>query len=148
MNIRLLNILASSDKKQILELLQSVFYDEQKLKEIEINLQDQKLHRIGIFNKKILIGYCQLREINNEIWKIERVCIHKKYRQNGYGHQLIKSAQYIALHNNADILMMYAQYQTQSFYEEMNFKKVSPLFDYMGKPHIMMLKHLKGRNNV
>jgi predicted GNAT family N-acyltransferase len=71
--------------------------------------------------------------------KLERIAIRKKYRNNGYGHKLIKFMITFCLRKGYRKLYMHAQVGLKRFYEKYSFKQIGKSFNFSNYDYIEML---------
>lgn len=120
-----------------------VFVEEQQVPlDIELDEYDETaIHFVGYLNDEPVCA-SRLRIINN-CGKLERICVLKRYRGNGYGVQVIKAMEEKLLQKNVSISKLNAQVQAVDFYKKLGYDVISKPFTEANILHVTMEKQLK-----
>lgn len=135
--------------KRCLQIRKTVFIKEQKVPvDLEIDEYDNVtdpnvIHMIMYIGDKY-IGTCRLLKKDN-VAKVGRVAILKKYRKKGYGKLLIEQAEIEAQKVwEFDTFYLEAQLHAQAFYENLGYQTYdNEIFMDAGIEHIKMKKENK-----
>jgi ElaA protein len=125
----------------ILQLRSEIFVVEQNCVYQDIDGKDEKaLHVIGLFEGKI-VAYARL--FNTGLYfdspSIGRVVVKSNFRDQKWGHQLMKNAiQAIELQFASKQITISAQLYLKKFYESHGFIQVGEGYLEDGIPHIRM----------
>jgi len=137
--------LSTQQLHDVLKLRMDVFVVEQNCAFAEIDgydTLDDVQHLLGYQNGHI-IAYARLLPagVKYNIPSIGRVVTHAKYRKDGLGHQLMKTANLRArnLWPDRDIFLQ-AQQHLEQFYMSHGFKTCSEVYMEDDIPHVDMIK--------
>lgn len=130
----------------ITELIHEVFIQEQGFQEEHFVALVKDCIPLGVWNQHMLAGYCQIRKINDQEWKIERVCIRKEFRSQGIGRRLLQYGEAQILQHKGVIALLNAQYKAIPFYQRMQYQIYKHDIMIFEKQHALMKKNLKGDN--
>lgn len=141
--IKRFNELSISELYELLQLRSEVFVVEQNCVYQDIDGKDEKaLHLLGEVDHKI-VAYSRLFNANDyfENASIGRVTIAEKFRDQKWGHDLIKEAiSGIESILGKQPITISAQLYLKKFYEINGFQQVSEMYLEDGIPHIEMLR--------
>lgn len=121
-----------------------VFVKEQEVPlDIEIDeLEDEAIHFVIYNDNNEPQAAARLRIIEDQKAKLERICVLKKARSFGLGHQLLEALETEAMAKGAKVAVMHAQVQAMPFYEKKGYQAVSEPFEEAGITHVKMTKSL------
>ena len=88
------------------------------------------------------VGTARIREINADTAKIERLAVLPKFRQQGIGTQLMKSALSTISQGNKSLAVVHAQEYIAKLYQQLGFVIVGERFTEAGIVHVKMIKQL------
>lgn len=92
-------------------------------------------------DQDIPIGAGRFREIDQTTGKIERVCVIKKYRNQGIGELIMKTIeQYASEKTNVAELLLGAQLRAFSFYKRLKYEPYGDMYFEVGIEHKRMKK--------
>ncbi|MGB3613076.1 MAG: GNAT family N-acetyltransferase [Elainellaceae cyanobacterium] len=116
-----------------------VFQQEQGVSaELEFDgLDDDAIHLLA-YHQEQAVGTCRLRNLGEEITKVERVAVLVSHRGQGIGRQLMVSAIDYLTHQGVQTIKISAQTQVEAFYERLGFETVGEVFQEAGIPHVTM----------
>lgn len=121
---------------------QHVFVKEQNVPlHIELDEYDKSAtHFVGYINNEPI---CASRfRLINDYGKLERICLLKQYRGNGYGKKIVQAMENELLANNVFISRLNAQIQTKGFYKTFGYVVISDKFYEANIAHVTMEKRL------
>ena len=98
-----------------------VFLHEQNIpEELEWDEYDKSAFHFGLFYKSCLVAYA--RSIENNVYWIGRMTVHKEYRNIGIGSHLLQLViAFLRDRNSQKDIFVSAQVQAIHFYEKNNF---------------------------
>jgi len=98
-----------------------VFLHEQNIpEELEWDEYDKSAFHFGLFYKSCLVAYA--RSIENNVYWIGRMAVHKEYRNIGIGSHLLQLViAFLRDRNSQKDIFVSAQVQAIHFYEKNNF---------------------------
>ncbi|HLR09655.1 MAG TPA: GNAT family N-acetyltransferase [Bacillota bacterium] len=131
------------EKERALRIRRTVFVDEQNVpldEELDEH-EDEAIHFLGELNGKA-IAASRLRWVDG-YGKLERICVLKNERGNGYGKQLIQAMEREIVKNGGQKAKLNAQKHAEKFYKQLGYQTVSDEFMDAGIPHVTMVKHLE-----
>ena len=116
-----------------------VFVKEQRVPaEIELDRDDQRaIHLLATLSGKA-VGTARV-VVRRGSAKIGRMAVLKRYRKKGIGRKLLQRAVRTAMKFGAGRVYLHAQVPVISFYEDLHFLAVGPVFDEAGIPHRKMI---------
>lgn len=133
--------LSTQELYEILKLRSEVFIVEQNCVYQDIDSKDQKaLHVLG-YHEDELVAYCRLFDAGYyfDNASIGRVIVSPKYRENKWGHDLMREAiAGVTEHFSKSQITISAQLYLQKFYESHGFVKTSEMYLEDDIPHIEM----------
>src|SRR5699024_9370756 len=103
--------------------------------------EDEAIHFLGELNGKA-IAASRLRWVDG-YGKLERICVLKNERGNGYGKQLIQAMEREIVKNGGQKAKLNAQKHAEKFYKQLGYQTVSDQFMDAGIPHVKMVKQLE-----
>ena len=131
------------EKEQAFDVRRKVFVEEQGIPlHIEMDEHDDTaVHFIG-YELEQPIAAARIREIENGIGKIERVCVLPEYRGQHLGVLMVQEIEQYALKAGLFILKLNAQSYAVPFYEKLDYAVTTPEFMDAGVPHRGMEKKI------
>lgn len=120
-----------------------VFQEEQGVSaELEFDgLDPNATHLLAYLNGQA-VGTARIREIDQDIVKIERLAVLPDYRKQGVGKQLMRSALSTIAQRGKSLVIVHAQAYISQLYQKLGFAIVGEQFNEAGIPHIKMTKQL------
>lgn len=139
MNTKLITADYQRHQAQIIAVREAVFIIEQGVPvELEVDEQDPLSHHVLLFYQQQAIATGRLTPTGH----IGRLSVLKPFRQQGYGSQLIKKLEQLALQLNLSQVKLGAQIQAIAFYEKLGYRAYGDIFMDAGIAHRMMKKAL------
>lgn len=130
-------------KQDAFAVRQRIFVDEQQVPQhLEYDEFDNYATHFVIYDKQQAIGAARLRELENSVAKIERVCIDKNYRGQHLGVTIMQAMEAYAKAHGLHHLKLNAQSYAIPFYEKLGYEVNSPEFLDAGIPHRAMQKEI------
>lgn len=132
--------LSPLDLYQILRLRQNVFIIEQECIYNDIDNLDPLSEHLLLKNESDVIGCLRIvpEQIKFDHPSIGRVAVHKEYRRNGLGKELVQRSMDILSKRDTEIVIIEAQRYLKEFYESLGFRQISESYTVDGIPHIKM----------
>jgi len=109
-------------------------------REIELDGKDEEALHFLLKHFSMPIATARARQIEDGVWKIERVAVLKEYRAYGYGKRIMEDIERVLKEKGAKKYVLNAQIQVQGFYEKLGYTVVSDVFEEAGIPHVKMEK--------
>lgn len=127
----------------VISIRKKVFVQEQNVPvNMEFDSYDIKSkHIIVLFNDKP-IGCARLRFYDNKI-RLERIALLKKYRNKGFGKELLEYLIEYAKKKKIKHVAIHAQSYLKNYYKRFGFKVSGKPFKEAGIPHVMMFLELR-----
>lgn len=120
-----------------------VFVEEQDVPlHLELDEFDQDAVHFIAYDGETAFGAGRIREIDNHLGKVERVCILPSYRGKSYGNLMMQCMEEYAISKKFHKIKLHAQSHALAFYEKRNYIITSPEFLDAGIPHRAMEKVL------
>ncbi|RLF30041.1 MAG: GNAT family N-acetyltransferase [Thermoplasmata archaeon] len=137
-----LEIRPIKNKEELLHIInirKQVFVKEQQVPlHLEIDGLDTKARHIIVYLHGKPIGCARIRT-EKEYVRLERIAIIKKYREKGYGKQLINYLINYCKHNmGAKNIRIHSQIHAADFYKKQGFRIIGKPFYEAGIKHIEM----------
>jgi predicted GNAT family N-acyltransferase len=134
----------TTDFSVIEQIRIAVFQVEQSIKaEDEFDGKDaESIHLLAYFAGEP-VGTIRIREVNNEVIKIERLAVLKDFRAQGIGKKLMDRA--IATVKSKKIyklIKIHAQAYLENFYTNLGFTARGENFIEAGIEHVLMTKQV------
>jgi len=127
--------------KQCMLIREMVFIIGQNIeREIELDGKDEEALHFLLKHFSMPIATARARQIEDGVWKIERVAVLKEYRAYGYGKHIMEDIERMLKDKGAKKYVLNAQIQVQGFYEKLGYTVVSDVFEEAGIPHVKMEK--------
>lgn len=120
-----------------------VFVEEQGVPlHLECDAEDASATHFIMYENNDPVGAARLRSIENNIAKIERVCILLDQRGKKLGALIMNEMEKHAISMNMKKLKLHAQSYAIPFYEKLGYTVTSPEFMDAGIPHRAMEKEI------
>ncbi|MBU9672256.1 GNAT family N-acetyltransferase [Planococcus sp. CP5-4] len=131
------------EKEQAFEIRRKVFVDEQGVAlHVEMDEHDDSAtHFIG-YELEQPIAAARIREYEQGVGKVERVCVLPEYRGHHFGAGMMEQLEEYARSIGYFRLQLNSQSHAIPFYERLGYDVVSPEFMDAGIPHRQMEKTL------
>jgi predicted GNAT family N-acyltransferase len=119
-----------------------VFVEEQQVPlDIEIDENEALCVHFVLYNEEN-IAVATARLLPNEGFAtLQRMAVLKKYRERGYGREVIAAIEQFANRNNFFEIVLHAQLIAKPFYEKMGYTPFGDEFEEAGIRHISMKKY-------
>ncbi|WP_342512906.1 GNAT family N-acetyltransferase [Sporosarcina sp. FSL K6-1522] len=138
--------IATSDheRENAFSVRRKVFVEEQGVPlTLELDEWDSTAIHFVVYSDETPIGAGRLREINDGIGKVERVCVLEEYRGKHLGNLIMQALEEHAQQNNFKKIVLNAQVQAIIFYEKLGYSITSPEFMDADIPHRTMEKRMQ-----
>jgi len=109
-------------------------------REMEMDGKDKEAVHFLLKHFGTPIATARARQIEDGIWKIERVAVLKEYRAYGYGKCIMDEIEKVLKEKGARKYVLNAQIQVQGFYEKLGYNAVGDVFEEANIPHVKMEK--------
>lgn len=141
-NIKTYDDLSKDELYTILKFRIAIFMLEQNSLYEDLDNQDQNASHFLAYENHKLIAYGRVNiDSKNHAAIIQRICIHKDYRNQKIGKTLMgKIMNDLNLHKNLHYAELDAQSHLQKFYEKFGFISDDSPYDDGGVMHIRMVK--------
>ncbi len=127
--------------KQCALIREMVFIIGQNIEqEMEMDGKDDEAVHFLLKHFGTPIATARARQIEDGIWKIERVAVLKEYRSYGYGKRIMDEIEKVLKEKGARKYVLNAQIQVQGFYEKLGYNAVGDVFEEANIPHVKMEK--------
>lgn len=146
--IRRLNELSSKALYKIIKLRIDVFVVEQACPYEECDNKDLESVHIYLEDKEDLVAYLRVLPpgVSYEESSIGRVLVNKRYRDEGFGRQIMTEGINYCKNNFQGDIKISGQAYLENFYMSLGFKTVSDVYLEDNIPHIDMVYYNKGKN--
>lgn len=123
----------------------AVFVKEQGISQAcEFDAYEMKLEHVVVYEREKPVAAGRLRF--GDGWaRLERICVLKSMRGNGYGKVVVMGLEYVARCRGIYVLTVHAQLEAEKFYAAQGYVRVSRQFLEVGIPHIAMEKKAMSR---
>lgn len=140
--MKVIKVTTENELQQAFDIRREVFVKEQHVPlEIELDEYDQTaVHFIGLEGDQV-VAAGRFRIINDH-GKLERICVHKDYRHQSLGKQMIAEMEKELTNQHIHHAELHAQTHALGFYRKLGYKVVSEEFMDAGIPHVSMVKEL------
>ncbi len=126
------------------DIRRKVFIEEQNIsEELEIDGKDPEAIHFLLKHFSQPIATARAREIENGVYKIERVAVLKEFRTYGYGKLIMEKIEQALKTKGVKELVLNSQLYVSKFYEKLGYKSISDIFQEAEIEHIKMKKHLE-----
>ncbi len=133
--------LSTTELYELLKARFAVFYLEQHIAYQDFDDIDYNAVHLALHRKGHVVAYARLFQGNEpEQWIIGRMLTTE--RNNGYGKYILEQTISEAERQGANAIVLHAQTQVVSFYEQFGFRTLGKVFMEAGIPHIQMIKSL------
>lgn len=135
--------LQSKIYEDAISIRHTVFVEEQKVPvKLEIDeLEAESLH-IVLYDAKQKLATARILELENNIYKVQRVAVLKEFRKQGVGAALMNEIELKVRQLDGQKLTLGSQNSAIPFYEKFGYDVVSAEFMDAGIPHHTMTKTL------
>jgi predicted GNAT family N-acyltransferase len=103
--------------------------------------EDLDIH-IGGFHDGVLIAYCIISRIDNQVAKIRQVAVSSKLQGAGIGTKLMGFAEDVAMGKGFRTIHLHARKTVVQWYESIGYEILGNEFIEVGIPHHKMFKNL------
>ncbi|KAL7716952.1 N-acetyltransferase domain-containing protein [Entamoeba marina] len=116
---------------------------EKDLRKEPIEKIDEYCYHSFAWDSNGIVAYCRVLQECNDLYRIERVLVHKRHRRKGYGQQLISQTcdKIKELFDGKKATLSAFSYVTD-MYKKVGFTQIGEEFDMNGIPSIEMVKLL------
>ena len=120
-----------------------VFVEEQGVPlALELDELDKTADHFVVYTSNSPIGAGRIRETNNGIGKVERVCVLPEYRGMNLGKLIMQALEDHAATKDFEKIILNAQSYALPFYEKLGYVITSPEFMDADIPHRAMEKKI------
>lgn len=120
-----------------------VFVEEQNVpRDLEVDELETETFHIVLYNKAEKLATARILELENQVYKVQRVAVLKKYRKKGIGKRLIQVIEEKVRERSGQKLTLGSQNTAIPFYEKLGYTIEGPEFMDAGIPHHTMTKTL------
>lgn len=128
----------SSEYNDIVKIRTIVFVKEQKVpRDIEMDEHENTSKHFIAFYRGKPVGCGRLRFTEGKA-KLERIAVLKRYRNKGFGTQILMYIVNYAKRKNSKEIYIHAQYYLKDYYKKLGFRPVGKIFYEAGIKHIKM----------
>lgn len=121
-----------------------VFVEEQGVPlALELDELDKTADHFVVYTNTLPIGAGRIRETNDGIGKVERVCVLPEYRGMNLGKLIMQALEDHAATKNFEKIILNAQSYALPFYEKLGYVITSPEFMDADIPHRAMEKRIR-----
>ncbi len=121
-----------------------VFHKEQGVDlELEFDGKDSAAEHLLAYLDNQAVGTARIRQLSEDIVKIERVAVVKSARGKGIGKKLTQTALDLAMQQGFEAATIHAQEYVKGLYSQLGFVQVGDKFDEAGIPHVKMVRKLR-----
>jgi len=103
--------------------------------------EDLDIH-IGGFHEGVLIAYCIISRIDNQVAKIRQVAVSSKLQGEGIGTKLNEYAEVVAMERGFRTIILHARKNVIQWYESIGYEIIGDEFLEVSIPHHKMFKNL------
>lgn len=130
--------------EKALQIRNEVFVKEQGVpSEAEYDQHDStNAKHILVMDQEIPVGTGRIRIVEDQVAKIERVCLLSSHRGHGLGKIIMLELENIAKELGAKKIKLHAQGHAEKFYKMLGYTSYPPTFIEEGIKHILMTKEL------
>jgi predicted GNAT family N-acyltransferase len=126
-----------------MDLRVRVFVDEQGVSpEEELDALDRDATQLVGMDESGIIATCRLREVEPQVWKLERMAVDRRVRKLGVGGRLLAGAEEEARRAGATTMTLNAQTAARDFYAAHGYEPEGETFIEAEIEHIRMSKAL------
>ena len=125
----------------VLPIRIEVFVKEQSVPiDLEVDEYDFIAHHAVLIHDGFPIGTGRVfkKNLNQDTFYIGRLCVQKKYREMGFGQQIMKELIQYAQQHGAKECCLHAQTTSQFFYKKFGFESSKENFMEAGIEHVLM----------
>lgn len=131
------------EKELAFEIRKKVFVEEQGIPvHIELDEFDEQATHFVVLEDGNPIAAARLRETEQGVGKVERVCVLAEHRRKHLGMLIMEALEKHAKKLGWSKLKLNAQTNAVPFYEKLSYKITSPEFIDAGIPHRAMEKNI------
>ena len=131
-------------RDDVFAVRREVFVEEQGVppdREID-EYEDEATHLLAL-RDGTPVGTARLRALDETTGKVERVAVREAFRGEGLGRRLMDRVESLARERGFDSLVLHSQTQVEGFYEALDYRTTSDVFQDAGIPHVEMVKRLE-----
>ncbi|WEK55905.1 MAG: GNAT family N-acetyltransferase [Candidatus Cohnella colombiensis] len=130
--------------EQAFQIRKTVFVVEQGVaEEIEIDQYEDIANHVLVYDGEKPVGTGRVRFIDqNQIAKLERICVLPEYRKLHFGEKIMQALEQIAKESGVLKAKLHAQTHAAPFYEKQGYITSSEVFMEENIPHVLMIKQL------
>jgi predicted GNAT family N-acyltransferase len=108
----------------------------------ELDDLDEVATQIVALDESGVIATCRLRELEDGVWKLERMAVDARVRGLGVGGRLLAGAEREVSSHGAREMSLNAQRQAEGFYASHGYRPEGETFLEAGIEHVRMRKEL------
>ena len=132
-----------TEREDAFDVRHDVFVEEQGVAEdIEYDGKDDVATHFVAYDDGAAIGAARLREPESGVGKVERVAVREPHRGEGWGRRLMDAIEAEARDRGLETLVLHSQTRVEGFYERLDYRTTSDVFEEADIPHVEMEKDL------
>ena len=108
----------------------------------ELDDLDRVAEQIVALDESAVIATCRLREVEEGVWKLERMAVEPRVRGLGVGGRLLAGAEREVHSQGARQMVLNAQRRAEGFYASHGYRAEGETFLDAGIEHVRMRKAL------
>jgi predicted GNAT family N-acyltransferase len=108
----------------------------------ELDDLDEVATQIIAADESGVIATCRLRQVEDDVWKLERMAVDRRVRGLGVGGRLLSGAEREVRSHGAREMVMNAQRPAEGFYASHGYRPEGKTFLEAGIEHVRMRKAL------
>ncbi|CDL83780.1 GNAT family N-acetyltransferase [Xenorhabdus cabanillasii] len=129
--------------QQAFDIRRQVFTDEQGFAaDIDIDGYDDIALHVVTYDDEKPIAVLRAITSDNNMLKVGRVAVLKKYRGRGIGHKVMEFIEDYGRKNNIAAIGLSSQYHAKPFYESLGYQARGEIYLEDGAEHIFMILDL------
>ena len=134
-------VTTNQEREDAFSVRRKVFVEEQGVPlSLELDELDETADHFVVYTENTPIGAGRIREIDNGIGKVERVCILPEFRGKRLGKLIMQALEDHAASKDFEKVVLNAQSYAIPFYEKIGYVITSPEFMDADIPHRTMEK--------
>lgn len=137
-------VTTEQEREDAFSVRRKVFVEEQGVPlNLELDELDRTAYHFVVYQQEMPIGAGRLRETDQLIGKVERVCILPDFRGMNLGVLVMKALEEHAEQKGFEKIILNAQSYAVPFYEKLGYTVTSPEFMDADIPHRAMEKKIR-----
>lgn len=108
----------------------------------DLTRESDYVHLAG-FEEGELIGYLQLRPLDDSVVKMQQVAVSETCQGQGHGRQLVAASEQMATERGYSEIVLHARETVIGFYEKLGYERRGERFEEVGISHFKAGKQLR-----